>query len=111
MTKPVSWRRLAEKDLTEVYLFIGHDSPEMAEKLLDAVEHAMVFLLANPRAGRIEEFTAIQTREIRSWAIQGFRSYLIFYRTTPDGLEILRLLHSARDLPRHFDSGDEHPSE
>jgi toxin ParE1/3/4 len=27
-------------------------------------------------------------------------NYLVFYRTVPDGIELVRLLHGARDLSR-----------
>ena len=28
--------------------------------------------------------------------------HVIFYRTTAEGIEILRVLHDSRDFPRHF---------
>ncbi|MGH7952689.1 MAG: type II toxin-antitoxin system RelE/ParE family toxin [Limisphaerales bacterium] len=36
--------------------------------------------------------------EIRSWRVEGFRRYLIFYRELPDRIQIWRVLHGARDL-------------
>ncbi len=38
MAGKVIWHRLAVKDLTEAYLYIGADSTDAAERLLDAVE-------------------------------------------------------------------------
>jgi toxin ParE1/3/4 len=29
-------------------------------------------------------------------------NYLIFYKPLPDGIEVLRVLHGARDLPPFF---------
>ena len=37
---------------------------------------------------------------LRVWRIQGLEKHLIFYRTVPDGIEIVRVLHGARDLDR-----------
>ncbi|NJK75351.1 MAG: type II toxin-antitoxin system RelE/ParE family toxin [Microcoleus sp. SU_5_6] len=34
---------------------------------------------------------------------QGFKRYLIFYRTAETGIEILRVLHGARDLEAILD--------
>jgi toxin ParE1/3/4 len=31
------------------------------------------------------------------------RNYVIFYQPIPDGIEVLRVLHGARDIPRAFD--------
>lgn len=38
--------------------------------------------------------------EVRSWRVRGFPRHLIFYRALPDRVQILRVLHGARDLPR-----------
>jgi toxin ParE1/3/4 len=35
---------------------------------------------------------------IRAWQIRGFASYLIFYRPSSDGIEVIRVLHGARDI-------------
>jgi len=32
------------------------------------------------------------------WPVPGFRNYLIFYRIAADDIQILRVLHAARDL-------------
>lgn len=34
---------------------------------------------------------------IRVWADPGFRNHLIFYRPLTDGIEVVRILHGARD--------------
>ena len=43
-------------------------------------------------------------KNIRSWVVTEFTSYLIFYRELADGsgVEILRVLHGARDLDALF---------
>lgn len=46
-TYKVIWRRLAEEDLTDAWLFIGLDAATMAEKWIDAVEAAV----AHPSRG------------------------------------------------------------
>ena len=34
----------------------------------------------------------------RVWRISGFEKHLIFYRPRPEGVEILDVIHGARDL-------------
>jgi len=34
------------------------------------------------------------------WLSPAFRDYLIFYRDLSDGVEIVRMLHGARDIQR-----------
>ncbi len=100
MAGRVIWHRLAEEDLTEAYLYIGMDSPVAAERLLDAVEATVLFLGENPRAGRQQEFRSPRARGVRSWKVTGFDAYLIFYRAAGKDLEVIRLIHGARDIPR-----------
>lgn len=95
------WHSVAEEDLTEAYLYIGSDSPEAAERLLDAVGDAVGFLLENPLAGSPREFRSAQG--IRSWAPRDFPNHLVFYRPVGEDIEVVRFLHGARDLPRILD--------
>lgn len=97
------WRAVAEADLTEAYLHIGADSPEAAERLLDAVGDAVALLLENPQAGSPRDFRSLQARGVRSWAPQGFPNHLLFYRSSGDDIEVVRFLHGARDLPRYLE--------
>jgi plasmid stabilization system protein ParE len=38
--------------------------------------------------------------------VTGFRAYLLFYRSEDGDLEVVRLLHGARNLPPLFDAED-----
>jgi plasmid stabilization system protein ParE len=93
------------EDLAEPYLYIASDSPEAAERLLDAVGDAIGLLLENPGAGSPRELRSPRAQGIRSWSPRGFPHYLIFYRVTGNDLEIVRFLHGARDLPRFLEDG------
>jgi toxin ParE1/3/4 len=51
-----------------------------------------------PEAGRAREEIAPDVRSIAvGW-------YVIFYRDAADFVQILRVLHGRRDLPRQFDA-------
>ena len=103
MSGRVIWHAIAEADLTEAYLHIGAESPEAAERLLDAVGDAVALLLENPLAGSPREFRSMRAQGVRSWDPPGFPSHLIFYRVSGDDIEVIRFLHGARDLPRYLD--------
>ncbi|TAF91716.1 MAG: type II toxin-antitoxin system RelE/ParE family toxin [Oscillatoriales cyanobacterium] len=45
--------------------------------------------------------------EIRQWRIKDFQDYLIFYRIQDDRVEVLRVLHGARDLEDILSNLDE----
>src|ERR1044071_7633588 len=42
------------------------------------------------------------------WSFPVGRSYLLFYRPEPGGIQLVRVLHGARDLPSLFPEADPH---
>ena len=100
MGRRVIWRAAAEQDLSEACLYIARESPAAAERFLDVVERAIAVLVEHPRAGHLRQFRSMRVRDLRSWPTKGFPDYLIFYRTVGDDIEVVRLLHGNRDLPR-----------
>ena len=36
--------------------------------------------------------------DLRYFPISGFRQFVVFYREIPDGIEVVRVLHGARDI-------------
>jgi toxin ParE1/3/4 len=69
---------------------------------LDAVEATLSFLAANREAGERCFFTSARTFGIRVWAVRGFRNHLVFYRPTEQGIDVVRVLHGARDIEALF---------
>jgi toxin ParE1/3/4 len=91
-------RPAALRDLIAVAQYIREDDEEAADRFLQAAEETFSRLAANPTIGRPRHF---QRRPgLRSWQVQGFEKYLVFYKALPDGIEIKRVLHGARDLRR-----------
>lgn len=99
MAPRVRWRRAAEDDLEAAYLFIGSDSPAAGDRFLDAVADAVRLLRDNPALGPSCRFRSPRLSDIRSWVVRGFPSYLLVYRHVQDTVEVVRVLHGARDLP------------
>jgi toxin ParE1/3/4 len=57
------------------------------------------FLAANPNAGpRREELSP----GIRSFPVDGYRAYLVFYQPLKDGVVVARLVHGSRDVGAMF---------
>jgi toxin ParE1/3/4 len=42
-------------------------------------------------------FKEIELADLRAWPILRFFNYVIYYRPVPDGIEVVRILHAARD--------------
>jgi toxin ParE1/3/4 len=84
----------AEDDLVELWLYITHDNPDAADRLLEEVDQKCALLAENPRLGR-------ERPEIA----QGLRclpvgNFLILYRVLEDGIEAVRVVYGARRLDR-----------
>ncbi|MCA9774505.1 MAG: type II toxin-antitoxin system RelE/ParE family toxin [Myxococcales bacterium] len=86
-------------DLDDIAAYIGQDNPRAQLRYLDRAEEALALLVERPEIGRLRtDFSNPRLRDLRSWAIRGFENHLIFYRVNDDGLEVVRVLHGARDI-------------
>ena len=92
----------AEHDLDEIHAYIFGDNPDAADRVLEAALATFEDLAKMPGMGRPRTFTHSGLSGLRSFRIEGFRNHLIFYRPVTDGVEIVRVLHGARDLDALF---------
>lgn len=102
MARTLHITRLAEQDLFDAARYVATDSPTAAALLLEAFDQACLTLLEFPDIGSRRDFGNPELTGLRMRPIGGFEKYLIFYHATPDTLEIVRVLHGARDLPSLF---------
>lgn len=86
----------AEEDLIEIWTYISQDNPDAADRVLDAIEERFYTLVDNSLMGRLRPDIAPELR----YFLVG--KYLILYRTISDGIQIVRVIHGARDLPNVF---------
>ena len=91
MPKVLSTHR-ASLDLVELGGRIAQDNPRAAEKTLMAIDSKCKMLARRPRLGRRREELA---HGLRSFSVG---SYVVFYRAMRGGVEVIRVLHGARDI-------------
>jgi len=86
----------AQFDLDEIWLFIAEDNPEAADRFHDLLLSKFMTLAGQPLIGRSRD-------ELRP-NVRGFPvgNYVIFYRDTPEHIEMIRVLHGARDIENIF---------
>lgn len=84
----------AEQDLDEIWLYIAKDNITAADKFLDEIGDSTQLLAKEPLMGRARHDLALG---LRSFPVT---RYIIFYIPSPTGVEIVRVLHSARDIVR-----------
>ncbi len=99
----VTKRTQAERDIEESFVYIGEENLDAGVRFLVAAEESIDFVAKLPLIGSPREFRSSRLRNIRVWPVKGFEYYLIFYRPTDDGIEVLRVLHGKRDIEEVFD--------
>ena len=87
-------------DIYEIAAYLTEDSLRAAERFLEAVENSFQVLARMPPMGSPYRTAARGGIGLRRWPVKGFRDYLIFYRPLEGGIEVIRVLHGARDIER-----------
>jgi toxin ParE1/3/4 len=82
----------ARADLVEIWCYIAERSPAAADRVLDEIERVCGLIATHPLIGR-ERPEVVPG--IRSFAVM---SWVIFYRAFPKHIDIVRVVHGARDL-------------
>jgi toxin ParE1/3/4 len=99
MKRRVLKKPQVERDLIEQFAYIARDKIEPAERFLRVAEESFDRLAADPLLGSKWESPLPQLAGIRVLALPSpFRNYLVFYRPIQDGIEVLTVVHGARDL-------------
>ena len=96
---PVILRRpRAYDDLGEIWDYIASDNIEQADAFVDRIDATFHTLANQPLMGRARNELSVG---LRSFPIG---RYVIFYEPLPDGVAVVRVLHSARDIDTQFES-------
>ncbi len=94
---PVVIRPQALDDLAEIWAFIAEDSPRHADAFAAAIDRKIRDLARHPLIGRARLELLTDLRGLP------FGHYVIFYLPRERGIEVVRVLHGARDLMPLFD--------
>ena len=86
----------SKADALEIWVYIANDDPTAADRLLERIDGIIRKLSLQPLIGKPVDELATGLRFLPCG------SYLIFYRPMEDGVEVVRLLHGARDITAEF---------
>ena len=88
----------ARADLDDIWVYVAQEGSEgAANSIVDAIAERFPALLRMPGSGRKRDEVR---RGLRSHPVG---NYVIYYREMKGGIEIVRVLHGARDVPRAFE--------
>jgi antitoxin ParD1/3/4/toxin ParE1/3/4 len=83
----------AERDLCAIEAYVSQQSPDATGRVLTELREAMLRLANMPGIGHLRQDLADEP--LRFWTVY---SYLIVYRPETEPLQIIRVLHGARDV-------------
>jgi toxin ParE1/3/4 len=86
----------ATEDLAAIWAYVATDNPVVANRTLDKMSDHCLSYAHQPELG--EQRPNLGNR-IRCFSVG---LYVIYYRSTANGIEIVRVLHGARDVERRF---------
>jgi toxin ParE1/3/4 len=93
----------AERDLDGQADCIAREhSLEAALRFYAAVEDTLALLVVQPRMGTARRFRKPLLAGVRVCVVKGWDKHLIFYRPLQHAIDVLRILHGARDIERLF---------
>lgn len=92
----VTRRPLAETDILEIWDYIADDSLAAADRWMDHLDEQFRVLAAQPMMGRVRNELAPGVRSFP------FGRYVVFYVPLDDGIDVVRVLHGARDIDAVF---------
>ena len=92
----VRWTRTSLKDLGEIWDYVAPDSPSAADTLLRTIDSKIRLLSDFPHAGRDRSDVRPRLRSLPTG------NYVIYYRPMRKGVEVVRVVHGARDVRQLF---------
>jgi toxin ParE1/3/4 len=87
-------------DLAQIWDYIADDSEERADAFIATIDAKFQMLSQHPTMGRLREELA---PGLRSFPVG---RYLVFYVPLSNGVDIVRVLHGARDIANLFQDDD-----
>ncbi|GAB1540695.1 type II toxin-antitoxin system RelE/ParE family toxin [Scytonema sp. NUACC21] len=103
MTRRIIITPKASEDIDELFAYIAQDNYDAALKFFDAIRLTFSQLAKTPGIGSSCKSINSRLVDMRRWAVKGFERYLIFYLYTDEYVEVVRVIHAARNISAIFE--------
>lgn len=97
MPPRITRRPGAIEDMLEIWDQIAEDSLAAADRWIDNLDERLRLWATQPLMGRPRDELAPGLKSM------AFGRYVVFYEPMPDGIDVVRVLHGARDIGTLFD--------
>jgi toxin ParE1/3/4 len=96
-----------KEDLRTVAEFIAEHNVDASMRFLSSVEETARHLSICPISGTVCRFRKPIVEGLRMITVRRFRNYLIYFRPLDDRVELVRLVHGARQQQGIFEKPKE----
>jgi toxin ParE1/3/4 len=92
-------RSSADRDLVTIFRrYVREAGLRVADRFFAEAEATFARLASMPGMGTRYAPEEPLYADLRDFPVSRFPNYLVFYRPVPDGIEVLHILHGARDI-------------
>jgi toxin ParE1/3/4 len=104
--RPVVARGQAELDIdAAIDYYLSEDAADAAMRFIDALEQAYKHISLHAATGSPRNGHELGLPGLRSWPLTRF-PYLVFYLDSADHIDVWRVLHTSRDIPKRMREHD-----
>ena len=86
-------------DIAGIVRYVRNENPRAAIRVLKAIKETLDRLSEFPNMGQARDDLV---PGLRSLPVSRFRNYIVYYLPLRDGIDVLRVLHGARDTRKAF---------
>lgn len=99
-------RPAAQADIDDSAEYLAADSLDVGQRFLRQVNEGIEEICEAPELGAVREFNNPRIIGLRARPVKGFSNWRVYYLVADETVEIVRVLHGARDLERLFSEED-----
>ena len=98
MTHRILITPLANQDIDAHVNYLRVYNEKAAFCLFDAIRLTLTQISKIPKIGVSYPLQNSRLAGLRKWHVKDFSNYIIFYLEKPEQIEVVRILHGARDI-------------
>ena len=95
-------RPAASEDIDEIIDYLVWESVPAAQGFVKDLQKCFDLLAENPKIGAQREYRSAALSGMRMFPLKKFSTYLVFYLSDDQTIDVVRVLHGQRDIERLF---------
>lgn len=103
MSRHINIHPQAREDLLEISDYLSERNFDAMLRFIETVNDTMNDIAEMPGRGFRREYNNPRVAGLRVLPVPGFEKYLVYYLTTEESIEVLRILHGSQQRDHLFD--------